>query len=59
MNKIYFSFLVILFSSCFPHINYMGTVFLPQKSPISTWMKEALTNLIKSSVRGIQMELVC
>ena len=33
MNKIYFSFLLILFSSCFPHINYMGNSFPPTKDP--------------------------
>ena len=33
MNKIYFSFLMILFSSCFPHINYIGNSFPSTKEP--------------------------
>lgn len=33
MKKIYFSFSLILFSSCFPHINYMGNSFPPTKDP--------------------------
>jgi hypothetical protein len=33
MNKIYFSFLVIFFSSCFPRINYIGNSFPPTKDP--------------------------
>ena len=33
MNKIYFSFLVIIFSACSPHINYIGNSFSPTKDP--------------------------
>ncbi len=33
MNKIYFSLLVILFSSCVPHINYIGNSFPSTKEP--------------------------
>jgi len=33
MNKIYFSFLVILSSSCFPHISYIGNSFPSTKEP--------------------------
>lgn len=33
MNKIYFSFLAIFFSSCFPHINYIGNSFPSTKEP--------------------------
>lgn len=33
MNKIYVSFLVIFFSSCFPRINYIGNSFPSTKEP--------------------------
>ena len=33
MNKIYFAFLAIFFSSCFSHINYIGNSFPSTKEP--------------------------
>jgi hypothetical protein len=33
MNKIYFSFLAIIFSSCFPHINYIGNSLPATREP--------------------------
>jgi hypothetical protein len=33
MNKIYFVPLMIFFSSCLPHINYLGTSFPPGREP--------------------------
>ena len=33
MNKIYFVLLAVFFSSCLPHINYMGNSFPPTKNP--------------------------
>lgn len=33
MNKIYPLFLMIFFSSCFPHINYLGNSFPSTKEP--------------------------